>query len=55
MLKTISAYLYLKINRCKEAHEHLDRARRIFTSLKDKGAVAQVDETRARAFSPTGT
>lgn len=43
-------FLYLKINYCKEAHEHLDRARRILTGLKDKGAVAQVDETRARVF-----
>lgn len=39
-----------EIDRCKEATEHLDRARRIFTSLKDKGAMAQVDETRARVF-----
>ena len=37
-----------EINRYKEAHEHLDRARRMFTSLRDKGAIAQVDETRAR-------
>jgi tetratricopeptide (TPR) repeat protein len=43
-------YIYFQISRCKEAHEHLDRARRIFTSLKDKGAIAQVDETRARVF-----
>ena len=43
-------YIYFQINRCKEAHEHLDRARRMFTSLKDKGAIAQVDETRARVF-----
>ena len=35
---------------CDEAHEHLDRARRIFTTLKDKSAAAQVDETRARVF-----
>ena len=42
--------LYHKINLCKEAHGHLDRARRIFISLKDQGAVAQVDETRARVF-----
>lgn len=40
----------LEINRCKEAHEHLDRARRMFASLKDKGAMAQVDETLARVF-----
>jgi len=39
-----------EINRCKEAHEHLDRARRMFASLRDKGATAQVDETRARVF-----
>ena len=42
--------IYFQINRCKEAHGHLDRARRIFTRLKDKSAVAQVDETRARVF-----
>lgn len=42
--------IYFRVNRCKEAHAHLDRARRIFTSLKDKIAVAQVDETRARVF-----
>lgn len=43
-------FLYYKINYFKETHAHLDRARRIFTSLKDQGAVAQVDETRARVF-----
>src|SRR5215204_2582036 len=43
-------FLYLKINCCKEAHEHLNRARRIFTCLKDRIALAQVDETRARVF-----
>lgn len=44
----------LQINRCKEAYQHLDRARRMFSSLKDKGAIAQVDETRARAFLQEG-
>jgi tetratricopeptide (TPR) repeat protein len=43
-------FLYLKINCCKEAHDHLNRARRIFTCLKDRIALAQVDETRARVF-----
>jgi hypothetical protein len=38
------------VNHCKEAHEHLDHARRIFTRLRDKYAAAQVDETRARVF-----
>lgn len=42
--------IYFRINRCKEAHDHLERVRRIFTGLKDKIAVAQVDETRARVF-----
>ncbi len=43
-------FLLYKVNHCQEAHEHLDHARRIFTSLKDKDAAAQVDETRARVF-----
>jgi len=42
--------IYFQIDRCKEAHDHLDRARRIFASLKDKIAVAQADDTRARVF-----
>ena len=46
--------IYLQIKRCKEAHEHLDRARRIFASLKDKSAIAQVDEVRARVFLTEG-
>src|SRR4030095_15401012 len=43
-------FLYLKINRFKDAHTHLDQARRILTTLKDFGTIAQVDETRARVF-----
>jgi tetratricopeptide (TPR) repeat protein len=43
-------FLYFKISRCKDAHEHLDKARRILVSLKDAGTIAQVDETRARVF-----
>lgn len=46
--------LFFKINRCAEAHEHLDRARRIFASLKEIGSVAQVDETRACVFLQQG-
>jgi len=42
--------IYFRVSRCKEAHEHLDRARRMFISLKDKNAVAQVDETLARVL-----
>ena len=47
-------FLLYKINRCKEAHEHLDHARRVFAGLKDVGAIAQVDETRACAFLAQG-
>jgi len=43
-------YLYFTINRFRDAHKHLDRARALFTNLKDLGAVAQVDDTRARVF-----
>src|SRR6185295_6254541 len=43
-------FLLYKVNHCQDAHEHLDSARRIFTNLKDKSSVAQVDDTRARVF-----
>jgi transcriptional regulator with PAS, ATPase and Fis domain len=43
-------FLYFKASRFIEAHEHLDRARRLFISLKESSSVAQVDETRARAL-----
>lgn len=43
-------FLYYKINRCAEAHEHLDKARRVLSSLRDKVAIADVDETRACVF-----
>src|SRR5207248_11724703 len=38
------------IGKYDEAHQHLDRARHCFLSLNDAGAVAQVDETRARTL-----
>ena len=46
--------LYFRINRCDDAHVHLDRARRIFVSLRDVGSAAQVDETRACVFLQQG-
>ena len=46
--------IYFNINRCEEAHQHLDRARRIHASLRDAGTVAQVDETRASVFLKEG-
>lgn len=47
-------FLFFKAHRFKEAHEHLERARHIFASLKDRGSVAQVDDTRARALLAEG-
>ena len=47
-------FLYFKINRFDDANEHLDRARRIYVTLKDTRTVAQVDETRARIFLAQG-
>ncbi|HMH44695.1 MAG TPA: tetratricopeptide repeat protein, partial [Pyrinomonadaceae bacterium] len=41
-------YLYYTIGRHKDAHKHLDRARNLFSNLKDIGRVALVDDTRAR-------
>ena len=43
-------YLFFKAGRFDEAHEHLNRSRQLLSNLKDKGTVAQVDETRARVF-----
>jgi tetratricopeptide (TPR) repeat protein len=42
--------LFIRLGRVSDAQIHLDRARSLFTALKDKGMVAQVDDTRARAF-----
>jgi len=47
-------YLYFTIKRYKEAHVHLDRSRQLFQRLRDVGAVAQVDETRARTLLAQG-
>lgn len=37
-----------------EAHEHLDRAQALFTSMKDDVHTAQVDDTRARVLLAEG-
>lgn len=47
-------FLFGTIKRYREAHEHLDRAQALFTSLKDKVHNAQVDETRARVMIAEG-
>ncbi len=47
-------FLFSTIGKFPEAHEHLDRARGLFTGLNDSGSVAQVDDTRARALTAEG-
>jgi tetratricopeptide (TPR) repeat protein len=47
-------YLFVNLRRFGEANEHLDHARSLFAGFKDKGMVAQVDDTRARAFIGQG-
>jgi tetratricopeptide (TPR) repeat protein len=43
-------YLYFTINRFQDAHRHLDRARVLFTNLKEIGLAGYLDDTRARVF-----
>jgi tetratricopeptide (TPR) repeat protein len=54
MVENNVGYLFVRLGRFQEAHSHLDRVRSLFTALKDKGKVAQVDDTRARALIAQG-
>lgn len=47
-------FLHFKDGRYKEAHEHLERARRLAVSLKDRAQAARIDETRARVLLAQG-
>lgn len=47
-------HLYFQTGKFQEAHEHLDRARRIMVSHKFLNTLPQVDETRARVFLAEG-
>jgi CheY-like chemotaxis protein len=47
-------YLFGTIGKFIEAHEHLDRAQALFTTLKDSGQLAQVDDTRAKVLLAEG-
>jgi len=42
--------LYYNLKKYVEAHEHLERARQLFVSLKDEGHLGQLDETRAQVL-----
>jgi tetratricopeptide (TPR) repeat protein len=48
------AFLFAKLERFDEAHEHLDRALSVITKLNDKGARAQFEDSRARIFLSQG-
>jgi CheY-like chemotaxis protein len=48
------AFLYWKLGRFAEAHQHLDRAQILFARLKDDLHSAQVDETRVRVMLGEG-
>jgi tetratricopeptide (TPR) repeat protein len=48
------AFILYKLGRYDEAHEHLDKAHLIFSRLRDKGNIAQVEETRTRALIAEG-
>ncbi|MGI9107550.1 MAG: sigma 54-interacting transcriptional regulator [Pyrinomonadaceae bacterium] len=47
-------FLHFKAARFPQAYEHLECARRLFSSFNDSGSVAQVDDTRARAMLAEG-
>ena len=47
-------FLFWKVQRFADAHEHLDRAQILFARLKDNLHGAQVDETRARVLLAEG-
>ena len=47
-------FLLYTIGQYEEAHQHLDRARRLFAGVNNKGRIAQVDETRARVLLAEG-
>jgi tetratricopeptide (TPR) repeat protein len=46
--------LFLDLGRYDEAHAHLERARSLFTRLRDAVHLAQVEETRARVLLAEG-
>jgi tetratricopeptide (TPR) repeat protein len=49
-VKNNLGFLLYKLSRFKEAHEYLEQARRLRTSVKDKIGIAQIDDTRAQVL-----
>lgn len=54
LVKNNVGFLFVSLRRFSEAHDQLDQARSLFEEIKDRGMVAQVDDTRARAFIDQG-
>ncbi len=53
VMNNLGVLLY-KLSRFSDAHKHLDQARRLTVSLKDKARTAQIDETRAQVLLAEG-
>jgi tetratricopeptide (TPR) repeat protein len=49
-VKNNIANVLRELHRFREAHQHLEQARRLFMRVGDKVRVAQVDDTRAQVF-----
>jgi len=47
-------FLFFKVGRYGQAHDHLNVARHLFLKLKDAATAAQVDDTRARTLLAQG-
>jgi len=47
-------FLFFKVRRYRQAHQHLNVARQLFLKLKDAATAAQVDDTQARTFLAEG-
>lgn len=47
-------FLFVHLARYEDAHEHLGRARAAAVALKDRGLIAQFDDSRAKAFLGEG-
>ncbi len=47
-------FLFSTVGKFADAHQHLDRAQALFTTLKDSVYLAQVDDTRARVLLAEG-
>jgi CheY-like chemotaxis protein/tetratricopeptide (TPR) repeat protein len=53
-VETNLGFLFFTIKKFPEAHEHLDRAQALFTSMKDHVHTAQVDDARAKVLLAEG-